>query len=63
MVLLTSQIPIEKLQLANRKILPIVKFTISHEPGAYSYRVDLVTLYIISFRIVNANSDYLIFQN
>ena len=34
MVLLTSRITIEKLQLANRKIQPIVKFTISHEPGA-----------------------------
>ena len=33
MVLFTSKITIEKLQLPNRKMLPIVKFTISHEPG------------------------------
>ena len=28
-----TKIAIEKLQLANSKILPIVKFTISREPG------------------------------
>ena len=33
MVLFTSRITIEKLLLANRKKLPIVKFTISREPG------------------------------